>query len=95
MAKTPQRRGEVMLTAFDVNGTVAISETLSYDDYYEELHPLIDDDDFRARSGVRRLTGQVYDSSGQLQSDFETIYDEKGALIKSKTMHADGTVIER
>ena len=77
------------------NGTVALSEVIAYDDYYEELHPLIDDDDFRAKHGVRRVTGQVYDSAAQLQSDFDLVFDASGVLVKSKTTHADGTVIER
>ena len=62
--------------------------------YYEELHELIDSEEFRKQRGVRRVAGQLYDDDGVLFQQLDNTYSTSGALKHSRIEHADGTVTE-
>lgn len=87
-------RSIVFLAGFDENGKLVFREDLSYDDYYEGSHPVIDDNDYRAQHGIRRITGRVFDLAGNVQQDFESHYNEKGEVVSGRIVHQDGTVNE-
>lgn len=70
------------MEAFDSEGQVVERFSLSYDLFYEELHPLIDSDAFRAERGIRRVKGTIYNSKGSVQSQFDNLYDIGGAITE-------------
>ena len=95
MAKTRKmHKNEVVLVAFDRNDAVVEEQRMSYEDYYEGLPELIDSNLYRASRGIRRITGSVYNSKGELEQDFDNKYSEKGEYLRGRAVHADGTVIE-
>jgi len=84
----------VLLVAYDSDGEVVEETNLSYFDYYEELHPLIDEDEYRSDFGIRKLARKIYDDDGKLQQEFEVFYTKDGAYQRSRAVHEDGTVTE-
>jgi hypothetical protein len=82
------------LTAFDSLGNEVERVELNTHDYYDELHDLIDDDDYRSRKGVRSLRGELYGSRGKLLKKFECRYSAEGAIVFHRAEHDDGTVQE-
>ena len=95
MTKSDRRvRSRVFFTAFGGNGDVILRKDMSYEDYYGGGCKLIDDDAYRAKLGIARVAGEIYDSRGDLQQSFENRYNESGQYVGGKAVHADGTVIE-
>jgi hypothetical protein len=76
-------RNLVILTAFNESGEIVLRQQLSYLDYYEELHPIIDEDGFRAERNIRALKGKIYNYAGKLVQEFRVDYDENGKYIDS------------
>jgi len=87
-------RSKVFLVCYSADGNVIQRVELSYDEYYEGTPAVMDSDDFRSQRGVRRLTGEIYNSTGNLQQSFDNTYDEKGRYVRSRIVYEDGTVIE-
>lgn len=87
-------RSRVVLVAYDGEDHSVLEEVLSFEDYYEELHPLIDEDEYRASLGVRRLTGRIYNSNAKLIQEFDNHYAVDGKYERGRAVHEDGTVIE-
>ena len=54
----------------------------------------IDDDAYRVQQQIRFMTGVIFDLKGKQDQKFHNEYDEKGALLHSRTAHADGTIID-
>jgi len=97
MAKKGARRNPksvVLLTAFNEEGEIVLEQKLKYFDYYEELHPIIDDDGFRFERKIRFIEGKIYDLDRKLCQEFRTEYDENGKYVRMRAVHADGTIIE-
>lgn len=95
MARQPKRRGRVILVALTVSESVVDEQDLSVEDYYDGGCELIDSSEYRASRGVRVVKGEIYDPKGNLDQRFENRYSEAGALIGSRSVFADGQVIER
>jgi hypothetical protein len=87
-------RSTVFLVSYSADNKVIERIEISYDDYYAGMTPVVDDDAFRKMHGVRRLTGEIYNSQGQRQQSFDNTYDERGAYVRSRIVSADGTIIE-
>jgi hypothetical protein len=87
-------RGTVLITAFDIRRKLISEESLSIADYYEDSHPMIDDNDFRKQRHIRFVHGCIYDYDGKLDQEFDNEYGEDGTYIRSRIVHADGTVID-
>lgn len=95
MAKTTDRRRDVvLLKALRADGSLAEDAEISVHDYYDGEHPLVDDDEYRARRGIVVLEGKVLDAGGKVDQDFRVQYSEAGAFVSSRVVHGDGTVIE-
>ncbi len=82
-------RSSVLLVGFGRDGEVIEETDMSYEDYSEGSPPLIDEDEYREKGGIRRVTGKVYDSAGHLQQEFENHYDEGGRYVRSRVVHED------
>jgi hypothetical protein len=84
----------VLLLATDEHGTVVERTEVPYDDYYGGGVAIVDSNAYRAAKRIRRLTGEVYNSKGQLQQSFDNQYAEDGRYLRSRMIFADGTVVE-
>jgi len=87
-------RNTVILVAGDRKGATVERVTLSLEDYYEELHPIIDSDAYRAERGVRQIHGEVFGAKGNLTQTFDNRYAADGRFVGGRAVHEDGTVIE-
>lgn len=83
-----------MLSAFNTRRELVLEESLAIDDYYENSHSMIDDNDFRKQYNIRFVRGCIYDYDGNLDQEFDNEYDDGGTYIRSRIVHADGTVID-
>ena len=80
-----------VLTGFDANGTVVFEESIDLHTYWDGLHPVIDDDEFRRSRSIVRLTGVLYGGARNVLQEFENRYGESGEIVASTARHADGT----
>jgi len=87
-------RSQVIIEAFGVEDDLIEKIIVGYDEYYNESSQLIDDGQYRAARGVKRIVGKVYDSRRRLQSEFVNRYRPDGSYAGGKTVHLDGTVTE-
>ncbi len=92
--RNKEPRNIVLLSAFDGSGQIVTTIKVSYDAYYETPIEMIDSDRYRARLGIRRIEGRIYDQAGSLQQQFANDYDSAGKYLHSKARHSDGSVIE-
>ncbi len=91
----PSPKGEVILTGLDASSPVVVEERISVVDYYESLHPILDEEyAYRAQHGIRYVKGRIYDYDGNLDQEFTNEYDENGVYVHSRIVFADGTVSE-
>lgn len=84
----------VILVARARNGAEIERHELPVDNYYEDLHQIIDSDEYRAKRGIVTLEGQLFDSAGKLSQEFWNRYAADGSYEGGRTVHADGTVNE-
>ncbi|QDU58542.1 hypothetical protein [Aeoliella mucimassa] len=90
-----QFKGRAILRGLDSNEVVVIEEDMSVVEYYDSLHPLLDDNGTcRISLGVRFVCGEIYDYDGKLDQKFRNSYDENGGYLKSSIQFADGTSFE-
>ncbi len=87
-------RSRVILIAADANGNLVEEIDIPFEAYYDDGVSVVDSEDYRTAKGIRKLSGKIYDSKGNLQQSFENEYSTDGALAKSRAVHADGTVTE-
>lgn len=94
MSMRQELKDMVRLVAYDSTGRQVLDECLPVSDYYEGLHPIIDDDDFRRSRGIARLSGIIFDTDGSVSQQFEVRYDEAGAFRCGGAKFADGTITD-
>jgi hypothetical protein len=84
----------VLLVSYSADGTVIERTEISFIAYYEGPTPVVDSNAFRLERGVRRLTGEIYNSKGVLQQSFDNTYDEEGKYVGGRSVFEDETVVE-
>ncbi len=82
----------VELKCYDKDRKLLFSEIIDIHKWYDELHAVIDSDEFRRREGVLEVEGVQY-QSGNLESRFKNVYDEEGRLIEEFSYDKDGVMI--
>ena len=88
-------KGIVILTGLDIDKRPVVERQISVVDYYESLHPILDEDyGFRTKHGIRYVKGKIYDYEGKLDQEFINDYDDKGVYISSRIVFADGTIVK-
>jgi hypothetical protein len=87
-------RNKVFLIAYDKRGEIVEKCEMTYEQYYDEINPIVDSDAYHAKKGIRRLTGEIYGYKGNLQQSFEVEYDEDGHYLRGRGVHEDGTITE-
>jgi hypothetical protein len=93
-SKDEEHRSKVFLIGFDEDGAKVEEVTIGYDDYYNQSSPLIDDGAYRSLRRVVKVVGTIYNSAGEIQSEFDNSYGKHGEYVRSRTVHRDGTVTE-
>ncbi len=93
-ASDDELRSRVFIIAYDADDCEVLRKVFSFYDYYEDLHPLIDEDEYRAARAIRRMTGEIYNSDAKLTQRWENFYGETGEIIRGRAVHDDGTVTE-
>jgi hypothetical protein len=83
-----------ILTARGRDGQVVEHVELTLEDYYQGLHDLIDNDEYRSVRCIVLIEGELFDPDGKLDQEFRNRYGEDGAYIGGRTVFADGTVNE-
>lgn len=92
-AKPP--KGEVVLKGLDNEHHVVIELRISVSEYYDSLHPILDEEiDYRRERGIRFVNGVIYNYEGAVDQEFKNSYGEDGAYLGSQIRFADGTVAE-
>ena len=86
--------GKVLLSGFDVSRNNVFDLVVSIDDYYGESHPVIDDERYRSERNIRSVHGRIFDYDGKLDQEFSNEYSSDGVYVRSRVVHADGTIIE-
>ena len=72
----------VDIKAYDVQNTLIFHQIYSIENWYEEMHPIIDYNRFRVRYKVATIEGIRYDAQGSQQRWIAT-YAEDGSLIEA------------
>lgn len=80
--KNNKIKNTAFLTAYDKYGGVVCEQKMSIDEYYDGLHDLIDNDEFRSQRGVIKITGKLYDHEGVLVQQLENEYLPNVAFLK-------------
>jgi len=88
---TPRIKSTAILIAYNPAGKCVYSEILDVSDYYDGDH-VWDDATSIKRLRLQRLKGYLFDSKGNLEQEFESIFDVSTGTFKSgHTRFADGT----
>jgi len=77
-------REMAILSGYDVEDNVVITEKLSVHDYYDGSHPMIDDEEYRKANSIKYIIGLIYDLDGRLDQKFKNQYDRNGELLSSE-----------
>ena len=85
----------VVIEAFDDRGTLVEQLKMSCQTYYDESNPVIDEEAYRRTKQIRKITGTIFNRSGEKEQEFEVFYDENFEYLKGKAVLKDGTVVER
>jgi hypothetical protein len=89
-----QLKDTAVLIGYSPEGTCVYSIQMPLGDYWDGEHP------WDTGSGVQdlrleKVRGYLFDSSGELMQEFESIFDlQSGSYRSGWTRHADGTFQE-
>jgi hypothetical protein len=93
MTTKKSRTGSVRLTAYDSAGQIVLEQELSFRQYCERTHPLLDDAAYRKARSIVRLSGVITDKNGQNSEEFEVRVDRSGLCTSDAARFPDGTVL--
>jgi hypothetical protein len=91
--RTKNPKDSMRLVGFDQTGKVVHEQLMSLYDYYEELHPVIDENVFRKERGIMRLVGTKFDDAGEVEEEWENFYTEAGAISSSIERDRHGKIV--
>jgi hypothetical protein len=83
-----------VLLGFSPEATCVYSALVPLEEYWDGEHPW-DESEGIQRLRLEKLRGYLFDSTGQMIQEFETVFDLATGIFKSGwTRHADGTFQE-
>lgn len=91
--RTKKPKDSMRLVGFDRAGKVVHEQLMSVYDYYEELHPVIDENAFRKERELVRLVGTKFDDKGEVEEEWENFYTDAGAISGGIVRDGSGKVI--
>ena len=72
----------VEIKAFDHQGHLICHQIISRIDWYDGLHPIIDQEQERAHLHIRRVDGVFIDQQGEIEKSWRNFYSEDGVLLR-------------
>ena len=94
MRPSNKKREVAVLVARAIDDTEVERHEISLEEYYQGLHKLIDDGEYRANHGIITIEGELFDPSGELLQKFRNTYTADGRYKSGRAVHADGTITE-
>ena len=91
MSNQMQIKQQVRIEGYNAAKRLVIKQTFSTYDWYEELHPMIDEDEEHVRFGVVEIRGWQYDTEGNLTVNWNASYSANGAIRELLNYYNDGT----
>ena len=89
----PGPRDLALISAFDNDGALVFERTMTVRQYYDEVRSLIESPSYRARRGIVKIVGQVYDEQGNLVERFDHCYTSDGRLLRQTVDEDEDTVV--
>jgi hypothetical protein len=88
---TPRIRSIAVLIGYDRDGKCVYSDILELSDYYDGEH-VWDQAASVKKLKLERVKGYLFDSAGNLDQEFESVFDLSTGIYKGGyTKYADGT----
>jgi hypothetical protein len=88
---TPKLKSTAVLIGYNPDGKCVYSDIVDLSDYYDGEH-VWDRDALVKRLKLQRVKGYLFDSAGNLDQEFESIFDLSTGVFKSGHIrYADGT----
>ena len=81
-----------LISAFDKDGGLVFERSMTLKQYEEELRGLLESPSYRARRGIVKIVGQVYDEAGRLVEDFQHRYAPDGRPLWRDAAEDEETV---
>jgi hypothetical protein len=89
---TPRIKSTAILIGYNPDGRCVYSDILNLSDYYDGEH-VWDKAAAVKRLKLQRVKGYLFDAKGNLDQEFESVFDLSTGIFKSgQTRYADGTV---
>lgn len=79
----------VLLKAFSHDSRLVFEESYELGEYYDNNHPMTDDEDFRAVRGIVCIEGDFYDEVGIFYQRWRTHYASDGTLQAAERWRND------
>lgn len=79
-------RSTAILVAYDVSGEVVMEQEMPLDKYYDDLHPLIDESEYRRKRRIVRLHGRLFNMKRELYQEFECRSGQDGEIIDQRAL---------
>lgn len=86
-----QHRREVHIECYNSIGEFVLRQVFTKGEWYDQVHPIIDSDSERVRTGVVEIRGRQYDSGGNINMEWITFYDTDGSILEMREQRSDGT----
>ena len=80
---------------FNEDGKKVFESVCTHDEWYEEPHPVIDDDAERVRLAIVTIKGTYFHEDRSVRSRWENRYNGAGAIVEAAEMNAAGKVLSR
>src|SRR5262245_58620755 len=88
---TPKIKSTAVLIGYNPNGQCVYSDILDLSDYYDMEH-VWDNSASVKRLRLQRIKGYLFDNDGNLDQEFESVFDlSTGAYKSGRARYADGT----
>jgi hypothetical protein len=89
---TRKIRSKAILIGYDPDGRCVYNDIMDLSDYYEREH-VWDSAAPVQKLKLQRVTGYLFNSDGELDQEFESVFDlATGIFKRGRTRFADGTI---
>ncbi|MGE0328624.1 MAG: hypothetical protein AB7K71_31760 [Polyangiaceae bacterium] len=87
----PEKRSLLEWDAFNAKGRRVKHGSIPLDEWYDELHPVMDENAYRLKHGIVVVRGRQFDHLGRIDSDWVNYFSARnGELLWSREQRPDG-----
>jgi len=79
------RTGQVVVRAFDKDEREILQDALTYDEYFDDIHPIYDNLPELSRRGITTLEFEIWNKQGELEQVCENYYEADGTRVGGRT----------